>query len=161
MTYSITKEEVLQWLDEVKDPEIPVLSLVDLGVITKVELGHNKVEIEMTPTFVGCPALEIMKQEVVNVVRKRGVENVSVSFSFKEPWSSDKISEKGRVALKKFGLAPPPTGYIKDIGFLAHVECPRCSGLNTEVRSLFGSTLCRSIHYCLDCKESFEQFKPL
>jgi ring-1,2-phenylacetyl-CoA epoxidase subunit PaaD len=161
MTYSITREEVLKWLDEVKDPEIPVLSIVDLGVITKIEIGENKVEVEMTPTFVGCPALEIMKQEVVNVVSKHGVGHAVVTISFKKPWSSDMISEKGRVALKKFGLAPPPTGVINDIDLLELAECPRCSGTNTEVRSPFGSTLCRSIHYCLDCKESFEQFKPL
>ena len=163
MAYPITKEEVLQWLEVVNDPEIPVLSLVDLGVITKIDIDLNfkKVNVEMTPTFVGCPALEIMKQEVVNVIQRHGVEEASVSISFKTPWSSDMISEKGRAALKKFGLTPPPTGYIKDIDFLDHVECPRCTGTNTEIRSLFGSTLCRSIHYCLDCKESFEQFKPL
>lgn len=151
----------MQWLEEVKDPEIPVLSLVDLGVITKVAVGDNVIQVEMTPTFVGCPALEIMKQEVVSVIQKHGFENASVTISFKEPWTSDLISEKGRAALKKFGLAPPPVGYIEDIDFLEHAECPRCNGTNTEVRSPFGSTLCRSIHYCLDCKESFEQFKPL
>ena len=161
MTQLITKEEVLQWLEEVKDPEIPVLSLVDLGVITSIKVEEDSIEVQMTPTFVGCPALEIMKQEVVNVIQRHGVVKVSVGVSFKKPWSSDMISEKGRKALKKFGLAPPPSVYISDIDFLEHVQCPRCDGTNTEVRSPFGSTLCRSIHYCTDCKEAFEQFKPL
>jgi ring-1,2-phenylacetyl-CoA epoxidase subunit PaaD len=156
------KEEVLRWLEQVKDPEIPVLSLVDLGVITHIEISGNRVHVEMTPTFVGCPAIDLMKEEIVQVIRKEGIENVSVSISFKKPWSSDMISEKGKAALKKFGLAPPPaSAYITDIDFLEHAKCPRCDGTNTEVKSPFGSTLCRSIHYCLKCKEAFEQFKPL
>lgn len=157
----LSVDQVYAWLEEVKDPEIPVLSLVDLGVISQINISENSIQIEMTPTFVGCPALEIMKQEVINVVKKHGVDQVSVNISFKKPWKSDMISEKGRIALKKFGLAPPPTGYISDIDLLENIECPRCHGNNTEVRSPFGSTLCRSIHYCLDCRESFEQFKPL
>lgn len=156
------KEEVLRWLEQVKDPEIPVLSLVDLGVITNIEISANRVHVEMTPTFVGCPAIDLMKEEIVQVIRKEGIENVSVSISFKKPWSSDMISEKGKAALKKFGLAPPPASvYITDIDFLEHAKCPRCDSTNTEVKSPFGSTLCRSIHYCLNCMEAFEQFKPL
>jgi ring-1,2-phenylacetyl-CoA epoxidase subunit PaaD len=157
-----TKEEVLQWLEAVKDPEIPVLSLVDLGVITNIEIGANQVHVEMTPTFVGCPALDFMKSEVIQVIMAQGIDNVSVNISFRKPWSSDMISEKGRAALKKFGLAPPPaSAYITDIDLLEHAQCPRCNSTNTEIKSPFGSTLCRSIHYCLDCKEAFEQFKPL
>lgn len=157
-----TKKDVLLWLDAVKDPEIPVLSLVDLGVITDIEIADNQIHVEMTPTFVGCPALDYMKQEVIEVIRKHGVENVSVNFSFKKNWSSDMISEKGKMALKKFGLAPPPSStYITDIDLLEHAQCPRCNSINTEIKSPFGSTLCRSIHFCLDCKEAFEQFKPL
>ncbi len=157
-----TKEEVLQWLEAVKDPEIPVLSLVDLGVITNIEISNNQVSVEMTPTFVGCPALDFMKEEVIQVIRQQGIENVSVTISFKKPWSSDMISEKGRAALKKFGLAPPQlAAFITDIDLLEHAQCPRCNSTNTEIKSPFGSTLCRSIHYCLDCKEAFEQFKPI
>ena len=157
-----TTDQVYEWLEAVKDPEIPVLSLVDLGVITEIKIDESAVAIEMTPTFVGCPALEFMKEEVIRVIRQQGIENVSVSISFKKPWSSDMISEKGRVALKKFGLAPPPSAaFITDIDLLEHAQCPRCNNTHTEIRSPFGATLCRSIHYCLDCKEAFEQFKPL
>ena len=162
MKKEITRDQVFVWLDEVKDPEIPVLSLVDLGVITDVSIENGKVRVEMTPTFVGCPAMEFMKQEIVEVLENRGLSDVSVDVSFREPWSSDKISEKGRMALKKFGLAPPPSGKtIPDIDVLEHATCPRCNGKNTEIRNLFGPTLCRSIHYCVDCREAFEQFKPL
>jgi ring-1,2-phenylacetyl-CoA epoxidase subunit PaaD len=162
VTTKPTRDEVLQWLDAVKDPEIPVLSLVDLGVITEIEISENQVHVEMTPTFVGCPAIHLMKQEIVDVILKQGIGNVSVNVSYKKPWSSDMISERGKLALKKFGLAPPPhSDLIRDIDFLEHTPCPRCNGTNTELKSPFGSTLCRSIHFCLDCRESFEQFKPL
>lgn len=159
----LTTEEVYTWLEEVKDPEIPVLSLIDLGVITNVSVVNSSVTIEMTPTFVGCPAMDMMKQDVIDVLKRNGIEQVSVNISFKEPWTSDKISEKGRLALKKFGLAPPPTGrnLFTDIDILEHAVCPRCNGNNTRLTSPFGPTLCRSIHYCNDCREAFEQFKPL
>lgn len=117
----------------------------------------------MTPTFVGCPALDMMKQDVKDVLAKNGMNNVSISVSFREPWTSDKISEKGRKALKQFGLAPPPVGknLFSDIDILEHAACPRCGGSNTTLKNPFGPTLCRSIHYCEDCREAFEQFKPL
>jgi ring-1,2-phenylacetyl-CoA epoxidase subunit PaaD len=157
-----TEDQIYRWLEEVKDPEIPVLSLVDLGVITNVQIQDSGVTIEMTPTFVGCPAMDYMKQEVLEVLSKYGVENASVNISFRKPWSSDLISEKGRQALKKFGLAPPPSGeVIVDIEVLEHAACPRCNSTDTELKNPFGPTLCRSIHYCNQCKEAFEQFKPL
>jgi ring-1,2-phenylacetyl-CoA epoxidase subunit PaaD len=161
MTAPITKEEVLTWLEEVKDPEIPVLSLVDLGVITEIVFNGDALLIELTPTFTGCPALDIMKEEILAVVNKNGVKKATITVSYKEPWTSDKISAKGRVALKKFGLAPPTTQLVADLDILEHAQCPRCDGTHTELRNAFGPTLCRSIHYCLDCREAFEQFKPL
>lgn len=158
----MTIENVYQWLEEVKDPEIPVLSLVDLGVITHVVVDGERIDIEMTPTFVGCPALDVMKEDIIGVLREHGAKDVNVKVSYRDPWSSDKISEKGRAALKKFGLAPPPSSLIiGDIEVLEHAVCPQCNGTNTEIKNLFGPTLCRSIHYCYDCREAFEQFKPL
>ncbi|HQQ98165.1 MAG TPA: phenylacetate-CoA oxygenase subunit PaaJ [Cyclobacteriaceae bacterium] len=160
---SPTKEQVFTWLDEVKDPEIPVLSLVDLGVITEVEVSEGTVTISMTPTFVGCPALEHMKTEVIQVLQKNGIPHPLVNINLKQSWSSDRITERGREALKKFGYAPPPsTAFIQnDLDILEHAVCPRCNGTHTEMRSPFGPTLCRSLHYCYDCREAFEQFKPL
>jgi ring-1,2-phenylacetyl-CoA epoxidase subunit PaaD len=159
----ITTNDIYQWLEEVKDPEIPVLSLVDLGVITNVQVDGVNALIEMTPTFVGCPALDMMKSDIREVLLKNGVQNVDIEVSFRKPWTSDSISEKGKAALKKFGLAPPPSAQnlFTDIDILEHVACPRCSGTDTELKSPFGPTLCRSIHYCNTCKEAFEQFKPL
>lgn len=159
----LTIDSIYTWLEDVKDPEIPVLSLVDLGVITKVSIiEDDAVHIEMTPTFVGCPALDMMKEEIVSVLKNKGVDKVSIEVSFRDAWSSDKISVKGKQALKKFGLAPPPPNQVfTDLEILEHAQCPRCDGTHTEMKTPFGPTLCRSIHYCHDCKEAFEQFKPL
>lgn len=158
----LSKEQVYTWLEEVKDPEIPVLSLVDLGVITAVTVADNSAHIEMTPTFVGCPALDFMKAEIHEVLSHHGVQQVSIEVTFRKPWNSDLISEKGKLALKKFGLAPPPSRELfTELDVLEHAICPRCNGTDTELKNTFGPTLCRSIHYCNTCKEAFEQFKPL
>jgi ring-1,2-phenylacetyl-CoA epoxidase subunit PaaD len=153
---------IYHWLEDVKDPEIPVLSLVDLGVITEVSVEGRHVKIVMTPTFVGCPALDMMKSEVTEVLKSRGADPVDIEISYRRPWHSDLISEKGKLALKQFGLAPPPAQTLfTDLDVLEHVPCPRCNGIDTELKNAFGPTLCRSIHYCHSCREAFEQFKPL
>ena len=158
----ITKDQVFVWLEEVKDPEIPVLSLVDLGVIIDVTVDQREVRIEMTPTFVGCPALDMMQNEIRELLRQKGVERIDIAVSYKTPWTSDRISQKGRQALKKFGLAPPPARKLfSALEMLEHAVCPTCGNTNTELKSPFGPTLCRSIHYCNDCREAFQQFKPL
>jgi ring-1,2-phenylacetyl-CoA epoxidase subunit PaaD len=158
----LTRDIVLNWLEDVKDPEIPVLSLVDLGVIREVEIHGNKISLALTPTFVGCPALDMMKDDIISTLKGYGIEEVKITVTFKEPWTSDMISEKGKTALKNFGLAPPPPNQlIFDLDVLEHAICPRCDGTNTELKNTFGPTLCRSIHYCQDCREAFEQFKPI
>ena len=158
----VSTEEVYRWLEEVKDPEIPVLSLMDLGVITGVNIDGRTVNIEMTPTFVGCPALDFMKEEIVTVLKKQGITDVNIEVTFRKAWTSDRISEKGRTALKEFGLAPPPMSRIfTDLEILEIAQCPRCDSTNTEIKTPFGPTLCRAIYYCHNCKEAFEQFKPL
>jgi ring-1,2-phenylacetyl-CoA epoxidase subunit PaaD len=158
----ITVGMVYKWLEEVKDPEIPVLSLVDLGIIREIRVENTTVNVIITPTFVGCPALEMMKSEIHAKLQDNGVEEVRIDVSYSRPWTSDHISEKGRIALKHFGLAPPPpASLINDLDILSEASCPRCAGTNTVMRTPFGPTLCRSIHYCYDCREAFEQFKPL
>lgn len=159
----MNEKEILAWLEEVKDPEIPVLSLVDLGVITKIALTEDgRVKVDMTPTFSGCPAMDMMRQEVEACLIKHGVTDFQVNINFDQPWNSNKISEKGRKALKEFGLAPPPKDtLIVDLDILEHVHCPYCDSDNTELKTPFGPTLCRSLHYCHNCKQAFEQFKPV
>jgi ring-1,2-phenylacetyl-CoA epoxidase subunit PaaD len=158
----VSEHLIYSWLEEVKDPEIPVLSLIDLGVITGVTITNEEIKIEMTPTFTGCPALDMMKKEIKEILNKNGVEKVVIEVSYKKPWNSDLISEKGRKALKEFGLAPPPPRQLfTELDLLEHAVCPRCESTDTELRNTFGATLCRSMHYCNSCKEAFEQFKPL
>jgi ring-1,2-phenylacetyl-CoA epoxidase subunit PaaD len=155
-------DTVREWLQEVKDPEIPVLSILDMGIIRQIDVEANEVTVTITPTFVGCPALDTIKSEIIQTIQNHGITSVTVKVSFKHTWSSNDITERGRLALKKFGLAPPPDkNLLEDIDILEYASCPRCEGKNTELRSFFGATLCRSIHYCFDCKESFEQFKPI
>lgn len=155
-------DTIHEWLREIKDPEIPVLSIMDMGIIRQIDIEENDVTVTITPTFVGCPALETIKADIIRTIQDHGMNSVVVNVSFKKPWSSHDITERGRLALKKFGLAPPPDKtLLEDIDILEYANCPRCDGKNTELRSAFGATLCRSIHYCFDCKESFEQFKPM
>jgi ring-1,2-phenylacetyl-CoA epoxidase subunit PaaD len=157
-----TKKHILKLLEEVKDPEIPVLSLVDLGVITDVRISGQKVRVQMTPTFSGCPAMEYMRQGVGQALAAAGIESYEVVMSFEHPWNSNKITPKGRQALKQFGLAPPPIYQVfTDLEILEQVPCPYCHSENTTLRNPFGPTLCRSLHYCNNCRQMFEQFKPV
>ncbi|MDH3711041.1 MAG: phenylacetate-CoA oxygenase subunit PaaJ [Cyclobacteriaceae bacterium] len=163
MVSTYQKEDVLLWLAEVMDPEIPVVSLIDLGVIREVSVdAKGKVMVEMTPTFVGCPAMDYMKKEVEQVLTDHQVKDFEVNVSFESQWSSNDITDNGRAALKKFGLAPPPKyQLIPDLEILDQVPCPYCDSDNTTLNTPFGPTLCRSMHYCHNCKQAFEQFKPL
>lgn len=159
----MTESTILAWLDEVKDPEIPVVSLVDLGVIRHVQIapdGH--VSVRMTPTFSGCPAMDYMRRDVERVLREHGVTSYTVSMSLEETWSSNDVTERGRQALREFRLSPPPPHQgIIDLDILEYAECPHCGSHNTELRSPFGPTLCRALHHCHDCRQGFEQFKPV
>lgn len=159
----LTKDEILEALQSVKDPEIPTLSVVDLGVITNVEIQNDTtVHISMTPTFVGCPAIDVMQSDIRDCITALGITNVMVDVNYDIPWDSNRISEKGKAALKSFGLAPPPSyDMVLELDVLHNALCPYCNSANTVMQSPFGPTLCRSIHYCNDCSQAFEQFKPI
>lgn len=162
MNSQISLPQIMEWLQEVKDPEIPVISLVDLGVITNVDIEDNKVSVNMTPTFVGCPAMDYMVNDVRETLNSKGIENVEVNVNFNTHWSSNNITDEGRDAIKKFGLAPPPHyDHIVDIDILEQTPCPYCNSTDTELKTPFGPTLCRAMHYCNNCKQAFEQFKPV
>lgn len=159
----ISEDEILSALEGVMDPEIPTISLVDLGIVTDINISEdNFVTVTLTPTFSGCPALRVMEDLVKEKVLKLDVGGVEVKTTFDVVWNTNMITDKGLAALKKHGLAPPEkhNGLVQ-IELLDHVKCPYCESRNTVVKSPFGPTLCRSIHYCNDCLQAFEQFKPV
>ena len=162
---NLTKSMILDWLQAVKDPEIPTISLIDLGVVRGVEIDAttSKVSVHLTPTFAGCPAMEYMKRDVERTLLAHGVPEVAVEISLREAWTSDMITDAGRAALRQHKLSPPPVlgNLVLDLDFLEYAECPNCHGHNTELRTPFGATLCRAVHYCHDCRQLFEQFKPV
>ena len=164
------KEVRLVWaaLENVKDPEIPVLTVVDMGIITNVTLTTDNdkrttCSVSMTPTFVGCPAIDVMKKSIYEEVAKLGFDTVEVKVDFATAWTSDRMSEEAKRKLEKFGLAPPAlliNGELTEEQ-LNNVRCPHCGSTDTTLRSSFGSTLCRAIRFCFNCKQGFEQFKPI
>ncbi|HWI63791.1 MAG TPA: 1,2-phenylacetyl-CoA epoxidase subunit PaaD, partial [Symbiobacteriaceae bacterium] len=150
-------------LDEVKDPEIPPVSLVDMGLIVglTVQTG-GRVAVELTPTFVGCPALSIIKQNVTDALMAvAGVAAVEVRFVFDPPWTSERITERGRERLRSFGIAPP----VRESGGLLTLTevppCPFCGSGDTHMENLFGPTACRAIYYCDACRQPFEAMKTV
>ncbi len=162
MVKAFSPEEIKEALKVVKDPEIPALSVVDLGIITKIEQSEKGLNITMTPTFVGCPAIDVMKKDIKEAGEKLGYGEVEVFVDYDTPWNSNKMTEEGRDALEKFGLAPPPhLDKEMELSDLDRVRCPHCGSTDTTLRSAFGSTLCRAIRFCFNCKQGFEQFKPV
>jgi ring-1,2-phenylacetyl-CoA epoxidase subunit PaaD len=159
---SLKPDRIWKILEQVKDPEIPVVSVVEMGLIRNVGIDGDKVIVTMTPTFAGCPALQVMKQAVEDNLRELGAQEVEVKMTFSPPWSSDWILPEGRRKLKEFGLAPPPRhGGDVQSGLLGEVTCPYCDSEKTTLKNSFGPTLCRAIYYCENCQQPFEQFKPL
>ncbi|MDQ4028769.1 MAG: phenylacetate-CoA oxygenase subunit PaaJ [Actinomycetota bacterium] len=152
-------------LQSVMDPEIPVVSVLDMGMIKEIDIDGDSARIVVLPTFVGCPAVGVIKEDVARAVRAVvGIDRVVVETSFSPPWTSARITPEGRRKLKDFGLAPP-TGHgpvlISDIGLPATATCPFCGSSRTHSESLFGPTPCRAVFYCKDCRNPFEQFKPV
>lgn len=165
MVDSPSREDTIwRGLEAVMDPEIPVISLVEMGIIRQVTVSGTNATVVMTPTFSGCPALvemEILIREKIKSLGL-GIDSVEVKKQLNPPWTSDWISEEGRQKLKSFGLAPPSRhGGNVTLTFFDVVHCPLCDSKNTSLQNSFGSTLCRAIWVCNDCKEPFEQFKPL
>lgn len=158
----MTEDDILLALQDVKDPEIPSISVVDLGVVTHVSVVDNIIRVSITPTFVGCPAIDVMKRDVEQVLNTLGAAEVHVDVNYDIPWSSNRVSERGRAALLKHGLAPPtPYTIAFELDVLNNTACPFCGSRNTTLKSPFGPTLCRSLHYCNSCSQAFEGFKPL
>ncbi len=161
----VTRDDILDVLKTIDDPEMPI-TIVDLGIVEDIRLNDTDdagVEIDILPTFIGCPALPILERDILEKVgRLDDVKNVTVRFVFDPPWSVDRISEWGRESLRKFGVTvphPAPSGQLVQINL--PVACPFCNATKTHVSSPFGPTRCRMIYYCDACKNSFEHMKRL
>ena len=155
-----TQETIWSALEAVKDPEIPVISVVDLGIICEVKIENDTAYITMTPTFVGCPAIDYMRNQIKKAVEEIGFEKVEVKVDINRKWSTNDISEKGKKLLAEFRLSPPPhlEGEVELTDLQA--ACPHCGSKDTSMNSPFGSTLCRAMYHCKHCGLAFEQFKP-
>ncbi len=155
-----TPQQVFGWLSEVPDPEIPVLSITDLGVIREVEVD-NGITVHIAPTYSGCPATEVIEQSVVEKLQEHGAEDIRIERTLSPPWTTDWISDEGRRKLREYGIAPPEEGAGKrallDAG--RRIACPRCESTETQVVSEFGSTPCKASYRCEACLEPFEYFK--
>jgi ring-1,2-phenylacetyl-CoA epoxidase subunit PaaD len=159
---TLSREAVWEALAEVPDPEIPVLSVVDLGLVHAVELDGERLRVELLPTFVGCPALELIRQSVAE--RLAGMApRVEVEMTFEVPWTSERITADGRRKLRESGFAPPGGSrpLFATIPVRPSAACPWCGSADTTLENLFGPTLCRSVFWCNRCRQPFEQFKAV
>lgn len=158
----ISEQEIWNILEEVKDPEIPVLSVTDMGIIRSVKISDDKIDIAITPTYSGCPAMDVISMDIRLKLIEKGYRNVSIRQQLSPAWTTDWMSEEGKRKLKEFGIAPPnhkqqfcsPEMFQQET-----VQCPHCNSYHTELISQFGSTACKAMYRCVDCKEAFDYFK--
>jgi len=159
------EQRVWDALARIPDPEIPAISLVDLGVIGDVSVTHDRVRVALLPTFIGCPAIEVMRSQIAEALGELGVaDEIEVDVSFAMPWTSERITPAGREQLRLSGFAPPVMdggSGLEELSVLPIAECPFCGSRNTELDNPFGPTLCRAIYHCTDCRQPFEQFKRI
>jgi ring-1,2-phenylacetyl-CoA epoxidase subunit PaaD len=160
----VTAEQVWSALAEVEDPEIPVLSIVELGVVRDVQVNGDRVHVEFTPTFLGCPALEVMCAQMAEAIEGLGGE-ADVAVVLDDSWSTDRITPEGREKLRAAGFAPPAPREAAAPKLVqlqsAAFRCPYCGSTDTRLENIFGPTPCRSIRYCTSCRQPFEQFKTI
>jgi ring-1,2-phenylacetyl-CoA epoxidase subunit PaaD len=159
----VSEAELWQLLEDVKDPEVPVLSIIDLGIVRKVQVtAEGQVIITITPTYSGCPAMDAISMDIRLKLMEQGLRNVRIQQQLSPAWTTDWMTESGRQKLKAYGIAPPnPKQQFCHQELFAEeaVQCPRCHSYHTELVSQFGSTACKSMYRCLACREAFDHFK--
>lgn len=163
VTMTPLEEELSRLAGSVPDPELPALTLEELGVLRGVEvLGPGKVKVALTPTYTGCPAIEAMSSDIERVLHEHGIPEVSVVTVLSPAWSTDDISEEGRRKLTEFGIAPPrPQRSDGPVPLTLAIRCPHCGSTDTELLSRFSSTACKALRRCVSCREPFDHFKEL
>jgi ring-1,2-phenylacetyl-CoA epoxidase subunit PaaD len=159
----VSREQIYNWLEEVSDPEIPVLSVIDLGVVRDAQLINGDWLITITPTYSGCPAMKTMEEDILSKLKEKGISSAKVELVLAPAWSTDWLSENGRIKLREYGIAPPEHEIDKSVLFAEPtvVPCPKCDSRNTRMVSQFGSTACKALYQCNDCQEPFDYFKCL
>jgi ring-1,2-phenylacetyl-CoA epoxidase subunit PaaD len=161
--------QVWSWLGDVPDPEIPVISIVDLGIVRDVAFDGDACVVTITPTYSGCPAMQVIAESVTTALHLRGLNNVRLVNQLSPAWTTDWMSDAGKAALKGYGIAPPTqqaidisglrTGVKRGAFVVLDVTCPNCGSTHTQLTSQFGSTPCKALYKCLDCREPFDYFK--
>jgi ring-1,2-phenylacetyl-CoA epoxidase subunit PaaD len=161
----LTVERVRAILDSVKDPEVPVVSVVELGIVRGVTVDGSRVTVTITPTYSGCPAMREIEQDIRSALGTAEINDVAIETVYAPAWTTDWIGEEAREKLREYGIAPP--GRAQDGGLVtlarrrADVRCPRCGSNDTRLVSEFGSTACKAIHVCNACREPFDEFKAI
>jgi ring-1,2-phenylacetyl-CoA epoxidase subunit PaaD len=157
-----TKKSIYELLSEIPDPEIPVISIVELGVVRDILIDGKNIEVKITPTYSGCPAMKQMEDDVRKKLKEQGFENIRITTIYSPAWTTDWINPEAREKLRKYGIAPPEET-TSDKSFLTGkhrtVTCPRCGSRNTVMVSQFGSTACKALYKCSECLEAFDYFK--
>jgi ring-1,2-phenylacetyl-CoA epoxidase subunit PaaD len=155
----MNKEEIISILSAVKDPEIPVLTISDLGILRAVECSGDSIRIQITPTYSGCPAMEIIQEDIRSALARHGLKNVEIKQVLSPAWTSEWMSETGKQKLREYGIAAPASHACFLSGEDQPESCPLCFSKNIEMISRFGSTACKAFYRCLDCREPFDYFK--
>jgi ring-1,2-phenylacetyl-CoA epoxidase subunit PaaD len=162
-THTVSIKEIRSILDKVTDPEVPVLSVIDLGIIRDIKLNDDEVEVVITPTYSGCPAMDVISMNIRLALLSHGHKKIKVTSVLSPAWTTDWMSEEGKQKLKAYGIAPPnPRQQVCNDKLFVHdeaVQCPHCNSYHTHRISEFGSTPCKALHQCDDCKEPFDYFK--
>jgi ring-1,2-phenylacetyl-CoA epoxidase subunit PaaD len=160
----VTETDLWAYLEEVSDPEVPVLSIIDLGIVREVRvLSDKEVEVTITPTYSGCPAMNFIERAIQELLTEKGIETIRINTVLSPAWTTDWMSENGKKKLLEYGIAPPVNEVDKLVLFGAApvVKCPQCRSENTKMLSQFGSTACKALYQCNNCLEPFDYFKCL
>jgi len=154
--------EIKRILSVIPDPEIPVISIEELGILRDVRIEGGEIIIDITPTYSGCPAMKVIEQDIVSLLHEKGMDQVKVNMVYAPAWTTDWITEGAKEKLRKYGIAPPEKSTVDKsalTGKPKNLACPRCGSKHVEMVSQFGSTACKALYKCLDCKEPFDYFK--